>query len=56
MDKVNLFPVLTASALILIIAPCPLIFLSSLSNTDEVALDANLRKTYLAKGTTPFGR
>ena len=55
MNKVNLFLALTASALILTIAPCPLIFLSSSSNTDEDGLDANLRKTYLDKRATPFG-
>ena len=37
MKKVNTFPAL--------MAPCPLIFLSNLSNTDKVALAANLRKT-----------
>ena len=34
-----------------LITPCPLIFISNLSNIDEVALVANLGKTYLAKGT-----
>ena len=38
----NLFPAITA--------PGPLIFPSNLSNTDEVALSANLGKTSLAKG------
>ena len=37
MKKVNPFPALTA--------PCPLIFLSKLSNICEVALVANLGKT-----------
>ena len=43
MNKVNPFRALTT--------PLPLIFLSNLSNTDEVALVANLGKTCLAKGT-----
>ena len=43
MNKVNPFPAL--------MAPCPLIFLSSLYNTDEVALVANLGKTCLSKET-----
>ena len=42
MNKVNPFLALTAL--------CPLIFLSNLSNTDEVALFANLGKTSLSKG------
>ena len=37
----NPFPALTV--------PSPLIFLSNLSNTKEVALVANLGKTFLAK-------
>ena len=44
MDKVNAFPPLTA--------PCPLIFLSNLSNTNEIALAANLGKTPLVKVAT----
>ena len=48
MNNVNPFPALTA--------PFPLIFLSSLSNTDEVALVANLGKTSLAKGKTLFNQ
>ena len=44
MNKVNPFPALTAST--------PLIFLSTLSYTDEVALVTSLSKTSLAKGTT----
>ena len=43
MNKVNPFPALTA--------PRPLIFLSTSSNTEEVALVANLGKTSLVKGT-----
>ena len=43
---VNSFPALTA--------PCPFIFLSSLSITDKAALLANLEKTYLAKETAIF--
>ena len=43
MNKLNFFPALTA--------PHPLNFLSNLSNSDEVALVANLGKTSLAKGT-----
>ena len=39
----NHFPALTA--------PCPLIFLSDLSHSDEVALLANSDKTSLPKGT-----
>ena len=39
MDKVNPFPALTA--------PCPLIFLSNLSNTDEVTLVVYLGKASL---------
>ena len=39
----NLFPALTA--------PPSLVFLSNLSNTDEVALVANLGKTSLVEGT-----
>ena len=42
-NKVNPFSALTA--------PFPLIFLSSLSNTEEVVLVANLGKTSLAKRT-----
>ena len=42
MNKVNPFPALTT--------PFPL-FISSLSNTDEGALVANLGKTFFAKGT-----
>ena len=38
MNKLSPFPAITA--------PCPLIFLSNLSNTDEVALVANLNKTF----------
>ena len=48
MNNVNPFPALTA--------PFPLIFLSNLSNTDEVALVANLGKTSLAKGKTLFNQ
>ena len=44
MKKVNPSPAFTA--------PCPLIFLSSLSIADGVAVVANLGKTSLAKGTT----
>ena len=44
MNKVRPFPAL--------IAPCRLIFLSNLSNTDKVALVANSGKTSLVKGTT----
>ena len=47
--KVNPLFVLTAPALFVAIAPCALIFLSNLSNTDEVALVANLGKITLAK-------
>ena len=43
MNKVNPFPALTAST--------PLIFLSTLSYTVEVALVASLSKTSLAKET-----
>ena len=32
-------------------APCPVIFFSNLSNTEEVSLVANSGKTSLAKGT-----
>ena len=39
----NHFPALTA--------PCPLIFLSDLSHSDEVVLLANSDKTSLPKGT-----
>ena len=39
----NLVPALTAF--------CPIIFFSNLSNTEEVALVANLGKTSIAKGT-----
>ena len=39
----NLFPAFTA--------PQSLIFPSNLRNTNEVALVANLSKTYLARGT-----
>ena len=42
----NPFPALTA--------PFALTFLSNLSNTEEVALVANLGKTSLAKGTACF--
>ena len=43
MTKVNHVRALTA--------PFGLIFLSNLSNTDDVALVTNLGETYLAKGT-----
>ena len=43
MNKVNPFTDLTASR--------PFIFLSNLSNTEELALVANLGKRSLAKGT-----
>ena len=43
MIKVNPFPALPT--------PFPISFLSDLSNTDEVALMANLGKASLAKGT-----
>ena len=46
MNKVNPFPALTASH--------PLISLSNLSITDEVALVANCGKICLTKGTTNF--
>ena len=46
MNKFNPFPALTT--------PFPLIFLSSLSISDEVALVANLGKTYLVKYTTIY--
>ena len=44
MNKVNPFSALTA--------PSPLIFLSTFSKINKVALVANLGKTSLAKGTT----
>ena len=44
MSKVNPFSALTA--------PCLLIFLSNVSNADEVALVDSLGKTFLAKETT----
>ena len=50
MNKLNPIPTLTAPAPIVAIAPHPLIFLSNLPNTEEVALSANLGKTSLAKG------
>ena len=43
MSKVNPLPALTATL--------PLIFLSNLSNADEVALVSSFGKTSLAKGT-----
>ena len=43
MNTVSSFPTLTA--------PCPLTFISNLSNTDEVPLVANLSKTYISKST-----
>ena len=46
MNKVNPFPAPTAS--------CPLIFLSNLSITDEVALVAYCGKIFLIKGTANF--
>ena len=55
MNQVKPFSALTASALTLTIVLCPLILLSNVSTTDEVVLDANSRKIYLAKGTIPFG-
>ena len=51
MNKVNPFLTLTAPALLVAIAPCPLTFLSNLSNTEELALVAKLGKTSLAKET-----
>ena len=50
MNKVNTFPPLTA----LVPAPCPLIFLSKLSITDEVALVVNYDKISLAKEAAKF--
>ena len=42
-NKTNPLPTLTA--------PCPLIFLLNLSNTEDVALVANIGKASLAKRT-----
>ena len=43
MNKFNPLPDLST--------PCQLVFLSNLSNTEEVASVANLGKIFLAKGT-----
>ena len=48
MNKVNPFPALTA--------PCPLTFLSKLSNAEKVALVAKLRGAFLAKGIARFDK